>query len=150
MDEGRIKMWPAATTYTIYVQSPSSVFSDSELARAQVSTDSFGLPLSASGQNAVVFRLRNQGTDLAVRCFISAPDEGAARYSALQQYLADHPCPSIVPARWLWEGIRLGDDWWPVVVMPWVQGVPLNTALDDLRHQPAQMRSLADNWRRVC
>jgi hypothetical protein len=150
MDDGRVKMWPAATTYTIYVQAPSSVFSDPELASAQVSTDSFGLPLSASGQNAVVFRLRTGEADLALRCFISAPDEGAARYHALQQYLAAHSCPSVVAARWLRDGIRLGDDWWPVVVMPWVQGVPLNVALDDLRHQPTQLRRLADNWRRTC
>lgn len=145
----RNRVWPTGTDYSRAVQSPSVSFSDSSLASGRVGTNAMGMPLVASGQNAVVFLVEAEGAQHAIRCFLTPPHEGAIRYAALERHLANTAPRALTSARWLSDGITVGDATWPVVVMPWVQGLPLNIAVEDMIGQPERLRSMAERWGEV-
>ncbi len=147
MMDYRSSPWPTSTDYTIAIQDVDSAFSHPELAEAVLSTDTFGLPLSASGQNAIAYQLSNSEGTVAVRCFLREPLEGSTRYESLASHLCHSPCPVLAPAHWLKEGIQVGEAWWPIVVMPWIEGRPLNLVVEDVAEDPEALLCLATNWR---
>ena len=138
--------WPTGTDYARAIQHAETAFSDVLLKASSVATNTMGMPLVASGQNAVVFLLRAQGNDQAVRCFTTPPTDGSRRYQALTSHLATSPPTAMTAARWLDDGIRVDDNPWPVVVMPWVEGKPFNLVVEDLADDHAALGRMADAW----
>lgn len=143
------RVWPTGTDYSRAIQAPAMSFTDSELAAGTPGINALGMPLVASGQNAVVFLLESGGRRSAVRCFLTPPSEGAYRYAALENHLVDTTPRALTSARWLNEGILVGEHRWPVVVMPWVEGTPLNIAVEDMLDDPSRLRTLALQWAEV-
>jgi len=137
--------WPSATDYVASVQDPAAVVAP-QLAGAEVTRGVLGMPVSASGQSTVVFHFDSAEGPLAARCFTRAADDGHVRYRALRAHLTSNPQPDLVAADWVEAGILVGDRSFPLVVMPWVQGCPLNEAVHRRLDQPAALRALADEW----
>lgn len=138
--------WPTGTEYAAAVQQPSTSFADPEIVGGRLTLTPLGIPASASGQNAVAFHFESDHGALAVRCLLSPHDDGRIRYRALHDHVETRRLPSVVPARWLDEGIRVHGKWWPVVVMPWAPGDPLHVAVEDRLGDPTRLRRLADRW----
>ena len=138
--------WPTSTDYSSAVQHAASAFSDADLQRSAAATNTIGMPLVASGQNAVVYLLRGDDEARAVRCFTTPPRDGAVRYAALLSHLATVPQTALATSRWVDDGILVGERHWPVVVMPWVEGRPLNLIVEDAAGEPDTLRRLADDW----
>lgn len=149
MTEPTRTVWPTGTDYARSVQHPPTAFHDGALARAQTATNMLGMPLVASGQNAVVFLLRTTDGDQAIRCFTTPPTDGASRYEALHSHLQQHPAAAMTPTRWLDGGISVNEKRWPIVVMPWIEGQPLNLAVEDLVGQSHELLQLANEWVRI-
>lgn len=140
------RRWPTGTQYAEAVQQPQFSFSDSELRAGELTLTPLGIPAMASGQNAVAFHFQAETRPVAVRCLLSENEDGRDRYRALQTHLATARIPSVVPAQWIDEGVRVHESWWPVVVMPWVSGRPLHDAIEDRLGEPGRLTSLADRW----
>lgn len=140
------RVWPAGTDYARAVQSPGTSFVDPSLASATLGVGPLGMPLVASGQNAVVFLLATVSGDKAVRCFLRPPSHGEDRYAALGRHVGESPPRGLTAARWHDEGISVSGESWPIVVMPWVAGTPLNIAVEDMAEDPIRLRSLAEDW----
>ncbi|MFI8992680.1 phosphotransferase [Streptomyces sp. NPDC053542] len=124
-------------------------FADPRLRAGEVEQDRLGMPRTASGRNAVVFRLTGPGGPWAVRCMTRAPAEGARRYNALVRHVRSSPCPVLTAAEWVDPGILVRGAWWPVVLMPWIPGGTLDTAVADRLDEPRALRHMAANWRVV-
>ena len=121
--------WPRATEYTQAIQDPGRVFSDPLLKSSRVETTMLGLPAAATGQNAIVFKVLAQGQPHAVRCF--TPTQGEPSGDTYKR-LAGMALPAeMVPARWIESGIRVKQQDWPVLAMPWIAGDTLNIWLGD-------------------
>jgi hypothetical protein len=146
---GTSARWPTSTDYSSAIQNAQSAFSDRNLQRSAAATNMLGMPLVASGQNAVVYLLRGDDEALAVRCFTTPPRDGAVRYAALLDHLATVPHTALATSRWVEDGILVGERHWPVVVMPWVEGRPLNLVVDDAVDEPDELRRLADGWMKM-
>ncbi len=144
-NNGRV-MWPTGTDYALSIQNPHVAFADAQLSVSETATNMMGMPLVASGQNAVVFLLRAPGKEYAVRCFTTPPAEGADRYDALHEHLGEHNNTRMVTSRWIDSGINVNGGSWPVVVMPWVNGQPLNIAVEDNLDNKPFLDHLADQW----
>lgn len=142
------RRWPTGTEYAEAIQQPSTAFPSVDyLAEGTLTTSMLGLPAMASGQNAVAFHMEAQGNPVAVRCFLGEQSDGRARYEAMAEHLLVRRIPGIVPAEWIDQGIRVNDDTWPVVVMPWVAGMPLHDAVEErLDRDAASLGRLADRW----
>ncbi|MFK7916658.1 MAG: hypothetical protein AB8G14_01155 [Ilumatobacter sp.] len=138
--------WPTGTEYAASVQQPSTSFSDAELQTGELTLTPLGIPASASGQNAIAFHMQAAERPVAIRCLLSANDDGRIRYRAMQEHVEAYRVPAVVPATWLDEGVRVHGRWWPVVIMPWVSGDPLHIALEDRLDQPGRLSRLADRW----
>lgn len=143
------ELWPSSTEYVRLVQVEPDPLRESPFAGAQLVRDSLGMPISASGQNAIVFELQHRGAPLALRCF-TRPQPGAAiRYHQLAAFLARRNVEPFVPSVWVPSSLADQGRAWPVVVMPWVNGVPLNVALEDMLDRPEELARLTSRWRDV-
>lgn len=138
--------WPTGTEYAESVQQPTTSFRHAELTGGRLTLTPLGLPAMASGQSAVAFHFETPRRAVAVRCLLSAHDDGRERYTALGAFVAREPVPDVVAAEWLDEGIRVDGQWWPIVIMPWVSGQPLHDAVLDRVGDPARLVRLADRW----
>jgi hypothetical protein len=143
------RRWPTGTDYSRAIQHAPTAFGDQKLRQATVATNLMGMPLVASGQNAVVYMMRGAGHDLAIRCFTTPPTDGAARYGALTAHLGTVPPTVIADSFWLDDGISVDDARWPVVIMPWVAGQPLSLVVEDSIGDPSALRRMADEWLRT-
>jgi hypothetical protein len=148
-DATTTRRWPAGTDYARVVQSPETAFVDSELAGRRPQLNTLGMPMVASGQNAVVFLVNGPSGNEAVRCFLTPPTDGQRRYTALEAHL-EHTSPrALTSARWVASGILVDGETWPVVVMPWIEGDRLNDAVEQLMDNPGAIRDLANQWAEV-
>jgi hypothetical protein len=138
--------WPTGTEYAAAVQQPTTSFADPELQQGRLTLTPLGIPASASGQNAIAFHMQAAEGPVAVRCLLSAHDDGRLRYRALQEHVEACDVPSVVAATWLDEGVRVHGQWWPVVVMPWVSGDPLHIAVEARLADSRRLARLADRW----
>lgn len=136
--------WPTGLDYTTAIQDPDSLLP--ELRSGNLVRDMLGMPMSASGQSAIVFQLEGDDGPVALRCFTRPPEHGAVRYRALARHIERRPCDALVAARWVDEAITVDGRDWPAVSMPWVPGLPLNIAVEDLLGQPAKLLGLAARW----
>ncbi len=143
---GTSSRWPTGTEYAASVQQPSTSFADPELRTGELTLTPLGIPASASGQSAIAFHMQATERPVAVRCLLNAHDDGRKRYKALQEHVEAYNVPSVVPAKWLDEGVRVHGRWWPVVIMPWVSGDPLHIAIENRLDDSARLSRLADRW----
>lgn len=143
---GTSSRWPTGTEYAASVQQPRTSFSDPELQTGELTLTPLGIPASASGQSAIAFHMQATDRPVAVRCLLNAHDEGRQRYTALKEHVDAFDVPSVVPAKWLDEGVRVHGRWWPIVIMPWVSGDPLHVAIEDRLGDSARLSRLADRW----
>ncbi len=143
---GTTSRWPTGTEYAASVQQPGTSFSDPELQTGELTLTPLGIPASASGQSAIAFHMQATDRPVAVRCLLNAHDDGRERYKALQEHVEAYKVPSVVPAKWLDDGVRVHGQWWPVVVMPWVSGDPLHIAIEDRLDDSIRLSRLADRW----
>lgn len=146
---GADEVWPSATEYARLIQAQNGRQKPPPLIEATLVRDPLGMPMSASGQNAIVFEFAHPGGPIALRCFTRPPVGAASRYRELGTFLAGRDVGPFVPSLWVPDAVVDRTRSWPAVVMPWVDGVPLNLALEDMLDRPEELRSLARSWHAV-
>ncbi len=137
--------WPRATDYTQAIQDPSRVFSDPLLKSSRAETTMLGLPAAATGQNAIVFKVLAQGHPHAVRCF--TPTQGEPSGDTYKRLAGMQLPAEMVPARWIENGIRVKQQDWPVLAMPWIVGDTLNIWLGDNARDSGRVLQVRDALR---
>jgi WD domain, G-beta repeat len=110
-----------------------------------VTTGPLGLPRAVAGNFAVTYQLKTSQQQWAVRCFHREAADRASRYAAISAALAQLRGEALVPIDYLDQGVRVGQAWYPVTKMPWVEGFPLNRAVEANLSKP---RALQDYERR--
>jgi WD40 repeat protein len=131
---------PDLVAYQAAVQHPSTAFSDVHLRAATVATGRLGLPRAVAGNFAVTYQLRAGSQQWAVRCFHREATDRAARYAAISQMLAPARGGPLVPIEYLDPGVRVAAAWYPITKMPWIDGFPLNRAVEACLARPATLR----------
>jgi uncharacterized protein YjbI with pentapeptide repeats len=145
--------YPSPRAYVQAAQAPSVAFTVPELQNARFVIDSLGLPAVAAGTSSVVLKAEASGRWLAVRCYT----RGASfreRYGALAAYLAGRNLdPPLSAPSWIDSAIRVNGATWPVVLMDWIDGQPLDRYVDGLLREagfPADaLAGLAGRWREL-
>ncbi|MBX9671418.1 MAG: hypothetical protein K2X93_27765 [Candidatus Obscuribacterales bacterium] len=138
--------WPTPQDFNEAVQSPVLCFSDPELARGEVSINPIGLPQSISGNFASVYKVTNNGTRYAVRCFLTNRLDTVDRYRIIGDFLRNHPLSCSVPFQFLEKGIRVGGEWFPVLKMPWIEGESLELHVQNNLLNQKKLTALADQF----
>jgi hypothetical protein len=135
------------------LQNPTIAFSEPQLRDGTAVLDRLGMPLVASGNFAYVFKVRvpNSG-HRAVKCFRRFLGDRERRYVAIDSYLDAHQLRAIADFEYAPQGIRIGGETYPILVMEWVQGPTLDVyvgaALKEASYRKA-LRVVAEEWCRV-
>jgi serine/threonine protein kinase len=121
---------PRGDEYLAAVQNPRTAFSDTELKICTAETDQFGIPKPYSGGFTTTFHLKNHSQEWAARCFTRAIPDLQKRYEAIGRFLEKSSDGFFVKASCLPQGIRIGNQWQPIIKMQWLEGQTLNTYID--------------------
>ncbi len=126
--------FPTGDAYMAAVQHPRTAFTDLDLRRSAVETTPLGLPKPYSGGFATTFRFNSANGSAerqwAVRCFKQDIPDLPRRYAAISRLWKQNGETLFVRAEYIERGIRVGEGWYPIVKMDWVQGDLLDRYLE--------------------
>ena len=122
--------YPLISEYIEAIQYADETFETAELRALRPVLGNDGRPLMTSGNFAVVFKMQNQQTGelFAVKCFTQDQPDRAEAYRQIVAELRYVDSPYFINLRYEDEALWAGDydHAFPVVVMPWVEGEPLD------------------------
>lgn len=137
--------WPTPQDYNEAIQNPHVNFADEQLRTGIVERNALGLPQPSSGAFASVYKLRVDDREVAVRCFLHSVSDQQQRYRALSDLLKETHSDLFVNFKFIEDGIRIHNQWFPIVKMDWLNGSTLDVfvkehvedlnALQDLKQQ---------------
>lgn len=139
--------WPTHTDYQDAIQAPQICFAEPELKAGEIVCDVLGLPRVMSGNFASVYELKTATGRSAIRCFVRQVPGQQGRYARLSEHLSKLTLPYLVKFEFIMRGILVHGDYYPVVKMQWVEGVPLNVYVDEHYKESETMAGLATKWR---
>lgn len=141
--------WPTAVDYQTALQAPALCFDDPDLQQADVHSNTLGLPMAATGNVAVVFRITVDDADYALRCFTRQnPVVGMTeRYQHLNAYISEQDLGGLVPTDFREDEILVHDTRYPVALMPWIPGKQLHLVIEEHLGDATYLRALAERWR---
>ena len=120
--------YPSITEYRDAIQYPES-FDSKELQCLRPVMDG-SEPVMTSGNFAVVFKMQNPktGETFALKCFTQDQDGRAEAYRQIETELRYVDSPYFISLHYIDKGIWAGDydSAFPVLLMPWVDGEPLD------------------------
>jgi hypothetical protein len=144
--------WPLSQDFNEAIQNPPSAFADADLRGGTVTTTPLGVPLPRSGNYADVYQVTGKdGRAWAVKCFTRpvAADLNA-RYAAIAKHLAEANLPFTVGFEFLADGIRVKGKAYPAVKMQWVEGLAINTFVQDNLNKATLLEAMLSLWVRLC
>ncbi len=139
--------WPTHSDYQDAIQNPSICFQEPELKFGEPRLDMLGLPRVMSGNFASVYELKCGDKRWAIRCFVRQVPGQQGRYARLSQYLQNVTLPYLVRFDYMLKGILVRGEWYPIVKMQWVDGLPLNTWIEENLKDSQALLKLAGDWR---
>lgn len=143
-------MWPTPQDYNEAVQQPQACFTDAELRRCRVELNHLGLPRPMTGAFASVYRLSNvSGTSWAVRCFLEHRDDMKERYKAIKAAIAGPAQDLFASFEYIERGIKVRNEWYPILKMEWVEGDSIDRYLDRHVKTRAKVVSLHKQFREL-
>jgi len=119
-------VWPSPQDYSEAVQMPLSSFQDEELKESVAEVNSLGLPTCFSGNFASVFCMSKEKRKFAARCFLHDVPDQELRYGEISKFILNDDLPYTVSFEYLSNGIKIRDQWFPLLKMQWVEGITLN------------------------
>jgi hypothetical protein len=143
--------WPTSGDYNAAIQSPLICFSDPDLKATTPALDRLGMPFVTSGQFAYVFKLNttNGGKARAVRCFRGFLGDREERYRWIGDHLNKVSAQYFADFEYDPEGILVGGRRFPILVMEWIDGLPLDVYLPKVLGNQDVLKFLADLWLKV-
>jgi hypothetical protein len=109
------------------------------------------MPMVTSGQFAYVFKLNDvsgMGAQ-AIRCFRGFLGDRQQRYQAIDRHLDKTPLPCLASFDYNSEGIIVLGSKYPILVMEWISGLPLDVYIGDVFQRSDVLKRLAELWLKV-
>lgn len=138
--------YPSITEYRDAIQYPESF--DSKELQCLRPVMNGSEPVMTSGNFAVVFKMQNPqtGETFALKCFTQDQDGRAEAYRQIETELRYVDSPYFISLHYIDKGIWAGDydSAFPVLLMPWVDGEPLDRHVAALvKTDPKRLRLVA-------
>lgn len=145
----RAPTWPSPQDYNEALQNPTTAFSDVELKEGRPELNALGMPKAATGAFASVYRMHCGNNDFAVRCFLTPIRDRHHRYEELSRYIISDDLPYTVDFHYLNEGLKSGNNVYPILKMEWVEGTPLHIFLEQYHNDKRTMELLLLRFREM-
>ena len=145
-------LFPSVGQYTetikLAAKSPEDYFD--KLSNLRPVLDNTGEPVMSSGNFAVVFKMVDEnGKYHAVRCFHREQEGRGKSYKLICEELAKVSSPYLLPVKYLEKELFVDSDEYPVLLMDWVDGQPLDKYLRKVIDNIQSLRKLVDNFRQL-
>ncbi len=144
-----MRYWPTAQDYNEAIQNPHACFSDPELSEGAVELNALGLPKSANGAFASVYKISNGAVSWAVRCFLTDRAEQKERYKHISDFVLFDDLECTVDFHYLDKGIKVKNEWYPCLKMTWVEGVTLDQYIDKNLSDEDKMKWLLQEFHKL-
>jgi hypothetical protein len=141
--------WPLSQDYNEAIQNPAQCFADAELRQGEVETNALGLPAPRSGNFADVYAVVSGQRKWAVKCFTRQIPGLQERYQQISLHLEKQKPSFMVDFVFQEQGIRVRDDWYPILKMQWVEGLLLNQFVRENLDRPQVLDLLSQLWVRL-
>lgn len=138
--------WPTHTDYQDAIQNPHICFEDASLKSGEVGCDMLGLPKVTSGNFACVYSLTADDGRFAIRCFVRQVLGQQGRYARLAQHLLGLGLDCMVDFEYILRGIKVANEWYPILKMQWVDGLPVNQYIDEYIDDSNLLKQLVDKF----
>ena len=111
--------WPLSQDYNEAVQSPATSFADRDLRESEAAVNALGVPMPCSGNFADVYRMTSPASQRswAIKCFTRRVPGLSERYQQIGLHLRKVDLPFMVDFTFLEQGIRIRNEWYPVLKM---------------------------------
>jgi putative non-specific serine/threonine protein kinase len=117
--------------------------------RLALSLDDEGEPIYSRGSYSVVFKAhseRNEREEWAIKCYVAEQERRIPSCRAIAQQLNSITSPYLLPMRLYEEELRIGHTYYPLVLLPWVEGKSLVREVDCHRHSPERLLQLSQDF----
>lgn len=148
--DSRTLHWPSAQDYNECLQNPGSAFLDFDLSYGTADLNALGLPKAVTGNFASVYRIKCHNIDFAVRCFLRPIKDLEYRYKILARYICSDDLKYTVDLEYLPEGVRVGEQSYPVLKMEWVDGLTLDRYIESLLSGRNSLTLVQNKFRKMC
>lgn len=140
--------YPSISEYIEAVEYAEETFETAELCELRPVLDANGRPMMTSGNFAVVFKMQNQqtGAEYALKCFTQDQEGRAEAYRQIMAELRYVDSPYFIDLEYIEEAVWAGDFdcAFPAVLMPWVDGEPLDQHIRRLvSEEPERLQLVA-------
>lgn len=144
--------YPSVGQYTetikLAAKAPEDYFE--KLSNLRPVLDANGEPIMSSGNFAVVFKMVDEsGKFYAARCFHREQDGREQSYKKICSELEKVSSPYILPIKYLRKELFVDSDEYPVLLMDWVDGVPLNKFIRQNINDSSLLRQLSHNFKKL-
>lgn len=141
--------WPSHTDYQDSIQNPHICFEEADLKESEVKCDMLGLPKVMSGNFASVYSVTTSQGRWAIRCFVRQVMGQQGRYARMSQQLLGLGLDFMVSFEYYLRGIKVRNEWYPIVKMQWVDGLPMNQYIEEVYDKPDLLLDLTRKFRKV-
>ena len=145
-------LFPSVGQYTetikLAAKSPEDYFD--KLSNLRPVLDDTGEPVMSSGNFAVVFKMVDEkGKYHAVRCFHREQEGRGRNYKLICEELNKVSSPYLSPIKYFEKELYIDSVEYPVLLMDWVDGVPLDKYLREIINDNTKLRSIAEQFRQL-
>lgn len=138
--------WPTPQDYNEAIQNPRLCFHDADLKEGSIECNALGLPKSASGAFASVFKLTTSSGPYAIRCFLRFQPEQTERYQKISQFVLFDNLDCTVDFHFIEKGILIRGQWYPIVKMQWIDGETLDLYVHKHYEDAEKMEKLSKDF----
>lgn len=149
--QGEARAFPTGADYSEALRDTTLCFAHPAIAQGTVEMGPLRMPRAVSGNFGSVFRVtsaRRTGT-YAVKCFTRAVPDRLRRYRAIGDTVASLSGDWRVGVEYVPNGVLVRGDWYPVILMRWIEGTALITWLENHLGDAASIDALADRFAAV-
>lgn len=119
--------WPGPNDYASALMNPTTCFSDPDLVAGIVDYHKAGgIPQTITGNFACIYRVKGRDKAWAIKCFLRNISDQARRYEELENHLKRFCMENTIGFKYLTNGIQVGETFYPIVKMDWLDGDPLD------------------------
>ena len=146
--------YPLISEYIEAIKSAEDNFEELSYLKPVLGDD--GLPVMTSGNFAVVFKMKDEqsGKLYAVKCFTKEQEGRAEAYREIANELKKVSSPYILSIRYIDKEFfvdtgQTTETEFPVLLMDWVDGVPLNNYIRQHINDSNSLRQLSHNFKKM-
>ena len=139
--------YPLISEYIESIMSAEDNFDKLNYLRPVLDTD--GLPIMSSGNFAVVFKMKDvqSGKYYAIKCFLKEQEGREESYRLIEEELEKITSPYLISIHYITKELfvdtnQTSDTEFPVLLMDWVEGKPLDIYLKEILSNKYQLNNL--------